>query len=349
MDFVQVGDIKLPAVLFVKGQYEAVPGWRPIDTGSFGTVEISQPTGPHLGTELTDMHPEAGTSEDALVAIKYLRYSQDAEKNKEMDRALAKEITLLKRSSEHPNILRVIGLWLNAKTQLGIVSQFADKGALSMYLETKPSFSVLTKILRDVAVGLEYLHKYPTDEKQVGIAHGDLHPANVLIMTEGEGIKAVLGDFGLCKIVDEHGMTSNSLRNTGVAGLAAYLGPELYGPGDLDDVVTEQEEQSPEYAGHRTIKGDIFAFGMLSFTTFGGDLGLGLCGRKGKVSPFSLAISIVKGRRPLKAHLELAKYHEADRAAIETYWPSIVDCWQHDAAKRPAIEQVRNKIPGATE
>lgn len=166
-------------------------------------------------------------------------------------------------------------------------------------------------------------------------------------MTDGGNIKAVLGDFGLCKIVDEHGMTSNSLRNNGVAGLAAYLGPELYRPGDLGDVETEQEEQSPKYAGHRTVKGDIFAFGMLSFTTLGGDLKPALCSGSGTaLLPMPVAISIVKGRRPLREHLLLGEDAvKLYRDAIDTYWDAITACWQHNAAKRPAIENVMDKIP----
>lgn len=150
-------------------------------------------------------------------------------------------------------------------------------------------------------------------------------------MTDGAGVKAVLGDFGLCKVVDEHGMTSSSLRANGVAGLAAYLGPELYQSEDLGTAVAPQEKQSEKYDGLRTVKGDVFAFGMLSFTTLGGDLSLALCGGNAALPPIPIAMSIVEGRRPSWEHMLLGKDADPYRDAVRTYWDVITACWHQSS------------------
>ncbi|EJD51663.1 kinase-like protein [Auricularia subglabra TFB-10046 SS5] len=314
---------RVPDKLYLDDEFEPVLGQHIIDSGSFGSIHIKKRKIDHL-----------------VVAIKYLRYSDDAEKNAAMDRVMEKEVTPL-LMCKHPNIIKVYGLSRDPVSGgVGIVTTFADKGALCAYLNTKIPPTHRYKILCDVAAGLEYLHSLPTGGDQVGVAHGDLHPwltehqGNVLIKTDGGAVTAMLGDFGLCKLVDLQGLTSVSQRPNGVPGVPAYVGPELYRSEELGQVVVPEVEQQPKYAGRRTVKADVFAFGMLAFTTLGGDIKPALCGGSDKVNNLLIGIAIVRGSRPLREHVPLSEGQEG-------YWDVIRTCWQGDASKRPTIVDVR--------
>ncbi|EJD51654.1 hypothetical protein AURDEDRAFT_159391 [Auricularia subglabra TFB-10046 SS5] len=111
------------------------------------------------------------------------------------DKMLEKEIVPL-MLCQHPNIIKILGVIRDEPApNLGIVASYADCGALESYLKRTPGADRL-KILKDVAAGLGYLH---SQLSPMGgpIAHGDLHPGNVLLQTDetGTGVVALLGDF----------------------------------------------------------------------------------------------------------------------------------------------------------
>ncbi|EJD51665.1 hypothetical protein AURDEDRAFT_111734 [Auricularia subglabra TFB-10046 SS5] len=138
---------------------------------------------------------------------------------------------------------------------------------------------------------------------------------------------AVLADFGLSKIVEQGGATSFSFRPGGTAaGLAKYTAPQIHD-------ITGQEIKPAvadhgECAGRRTVKSDVFAFGMLLFDVYGGDAAPAL-GKQDMV----VTASLIKGKRPARSAVTRKDFPA-------TYWAVIEDCWKPQAAKRPAIERV---------
>ncbi len=96
----------------------------------------------------------------------------------------------------------------------------------------------LYKSLQDIAVGMDYLHS-------VGVLHGDLKGANVLLQstaTDSRGFTCKLADFGLSCVLDLD-MTHVS---THTYGTISYMPPE---------VLTH---------GRMTRAADTYSFGMLS-------------------------------------------------------------------------------------
>jgi formylglycine-generating enzyme required for sulfatase activity len=114
-----------------------------------------------------------------------------------------------------------------------IVSAFIDGESLSERLQrmrgddasrslpvTSPAWILAaTRIVRDIAVGLEYAHRQ-------GVLHRDVKPANILL---DEHDKAYLTDFGIASLVGEPDLTQADAR----AGTPAYMSPEqTQGRGD---------------------------------------------------------------------------------------------------------------------
>lgn len=283
------------------------------------------------------IYSRKGTGPATQVAIKRMRRTSDVNDETDedllkfssaMDTALEKEITVLMRF-RHENILGFLGLTRehpDASAQPLIVTPYAKNGTLLRYLAAKETVNVdRKKLIRGVAAGLKYLHTL--DEKTgktVIVVHGDLHPRNVLIMEDG---RAVLADFGLCKIVEQGGATSFSFRPGGTAaGLAKYIAPEVHDVTgqDIKPAVANQGE----YAGRRTVKSDVFAFGMLLFDVYGGDAAPAL-GKQDMV----ITTSLIKGKRPARGDITRKDFPGS-------YWRVIEDCWRAEAAKRPAIERV---------
>ena len=94
------------------------------------------------------------------------------------------------------------------------------------------------KSLQDIAAGMEYLH-------MVGVLHGDLKGANVLLKstaTDARGFMCKLADFGLSRVLDLD-MTHISTRTYGTI---SYMPPELLSQGKM------------------TRAADVYSFGMLS-------------------------------------------------------------------------------------
>jgi serine/threonine protein kinase len=79
--------------------------------------------------------------------------------------------------------------------------------------------------LKDVASGLDYLHG-------LGVMHGDLKPANVLLKSttsDPRGFVCKVSDFGLSRVLDA-GSTHVSTRSYGTI---AFMPPELIRDGRL--------------------------------------------------------------------------------------------------------------------
>lgn len=109
----------IPDTFFLTDTFKPVQGRRPISTGAYAVVQISQSV----------------ADPSNVVAIKMLRYSEDEEGNAEMDRILLKEITPLLLAYKHRNILEFKGLVQNP---LGIVTVFVENGSLAYYLQKNP-------------------------------------------------------------------------------------------------------------------------------------------------------------------------------------------------------------------
>ena len=131
-----------------------------------------------------------------------------------------------------------------------------DNGALP--------WSEVSRIGEDILRGL-------IDAHTAGIVHRDLKPSNVFLALKGSRVRAMVLDFGVCKM---DGVDAERLTGTGESiGTVAYMAPEqIRGAARVDE------------------RADLFAFGVLVFEM--------LCGRLPHEGPSQMAILASKLENP---------------------------------------------------
>ena len=144
----------------------------------------------------------------------------------------------------HPNLLQFIGAVLDHPSgNPMIITEVMDTSLRSAYerkeLTTDPGCRpVILSIMRDVAVGLNYLHCLPDP-----IIHRDVSSANVLLESKGnKKWKTKISDFGSAKLA--------RAAVTAAAGAAVYSAPE-----SIATLYRKKRKQTP--------KMDSYSYGVL--------------------------------------------------------------------------------------
>jgi serine/threonine protein kinase len=142
----------------------------------------------------------------------------------EAQRQFTREATLLANLS-HPNLPRVIDHFIVPGEGQYLVMDFIDGDDLCSILTKREIIPVDQAIdwVAQVCEALEYLHGQTPP-----VLHRDIKPANIRITPKG---KAVLVDFGLVKLYDQHLKTTVGAR----AITPGYAPPEQYGQGKTDE------------------------------------------------------------------------------------------------------------------
>ena len=148
----------------------------------------------------------------------------------------------------HPCIVQFLGVWFEQGSRLPVLVMEYLHTTLSACLER---YGVLPEeisygILRDVALGLRYLH-----ERSPPIIHRDLSANNVLLTSN---MNAKLSDLGVAKILNLTPARMTQVTQTKAPGTPCYMPPEAL-------------TTKPKY----TTKIDIYSYGVLIIHT--------LCGR----------------------------------------------------------------------
>ncbi|KAL4442738.1 hypothetical protein ABPG77_006732 [Micractinium sp. CCAP 211/92] len=122
----------------------------------------------------------------------------------------------------------------------GSVEMCMQEGKLLYLPDGSPDQVAVLRMLIDAAQGLEYL-------ASLGVVHGDVKAANVLIST-GHGTKrgwqAKIADLGLSRLLPQNASSLNGQQQTGTA---AYMAPEVVSDGRI------------------TRAADVYAFGILMY------------------------------------------------------------------------------------
>ncbi|CAI7797659.1 unnamed protein product [Closterium sp. NIES-54] len=145
------------------------------------------------------------------------------------------EVQTLISCDECPRLLQFVGVCLDTRRRMCIVTRLMEGGTLSDLVrrrhgERLPLGDAL-RIAHDVAEGMAFLHGR-------GVIHRDLKSANVLLDSAG---RAVVGDFGVALLKGERGDMTKEV------GTYRWMAPEAFGTS----------------AWHVTHKSDVYSFGVV--------------------------------------------------------------------------------------
>ncbi|CUA76262.1 hypothetical protein RSOLAG22IIIB_12174 [Rhizoctonia solani] len=236
------------------------------------------------------------------VAIKTLRISL-SENAKHLKHA-AREVHTWGKCT-HPNILQLYGLAV-FRGRIGMVSPWMENGNLPRYLKQTPSADRRNLCLQ-ICDGLSYLHK-------IGIIHGDLKGANVLISANGT---PVLADFGNSL----HSNQTMKFTNTTSAG-------SLTVRWSAAELITG--------LGDHTEASDVYALGMTIYEILAGTL------------PYN------DKREQTIIYLVITKQEPPERPGNipigegDKLWNLLLRCWSFEPEARPSASDVGETIKTVT-
>ncbi|CEM06972.1 unnamed protein product [Vitrella brassicaformis CCMP3155] len=140
----------------------------------------------------------------------------------------------------YPNIVQFLGVCMDAKHGLMIVTELCQGGSLDRDLvKNRPlPLDVRDRFVREICEGVQYLHNH-------GILHRDLKPGNILL---GEHLVIKISDFGMTRNVQ---VTSSSSAGSKRHGMAECGGPPFEGQAPLTIitavVVRKQTPRIPDF------------------------------------------------------------------------------------------------------
>ncbi|MEV4063695.1 protein kinase domain-containing protein [Nonomuraea dietziae] len=165
---------------------EHIPGYRliePVGQGGFAVVYRA-------------LHERVGR----VVAVKILSV---ADLDERALRNFRRELEVMGRLSDHPNIVAALDTGTTPNGRPYIVMDFHEGGSLHTQLRAAgalPANEVL-RIGVKVAAALAAVH-------DAGVFHGDIKPQNILVSKYGE---PALADFGVARMLDVGQLSSNTL------------------------------------------------------------------------------------------------------------------------------------------
>lgn len=177
-----------------------------------------------------------GSCKGVEVAIKQIDWTKSRMGHKEQ-RAFDREVAIMPRTN-HENLVRFIGV-SSLSRPFRIITEFCAGGCCFELLHNSDHIELewyqLQKMCLDVALAMEYLHKF---EPQ--IIHRDLKSLNLLLsrpVLSGEDIPLVkVSDFGLSRMKDA-GADTDWGKMTIAAGTCHWMAPEVFTGTTYDEKV----------------------------------------------------------------------------------------------------------------
>ncbi|KAJ6528312.1 kinase-like domain-containing protein, partial [Mycena vulgaris] len=203
----------------------------------------------------------------------------------------------------HPNVLQFLGANTLDDTPF-VVMPYIQHNARE-FLQHQPTFDPVCDQLRDVSLGLQYLHSRK-------ICHGDIKGANILVEDSG---RALLCDFGLSRVKSD--VTSRTVREgpTTILGSRNWMAPEL---------LAGSAPKMPS---------DIYAFGMTLYELYTDEVPLSSIAHTDFVE-----LVFRLGVRPDRPEIE-----DVPKLA-DSLWTLAEQCWVQEPKARPTSGQIHDRI-----
>jgi len=181
-------------------------------------------------------------SDGSPIAVKMLSASK---KNGE---EFVNEVASISRTS-HVNVVTLLGFCLEGRKR-ALIYEFMSNGSLDKFIYRRDetlsplSWDTIYQIARDIARGLEYLHKGCNTR----IFHFDIKPHNILL---DENFYAKISDFGLAKLCPKN---ESIISLSDARGTMGYVAPEMWS----------------RNLGRVSNKSDVYSYGMMLLEMVGG-------------------------------------------------------------------------------
>jgi len=159
------------------------------------------------------------------------------------------EVASISKTS-HVNVVSLLGFCLEGRKR-ALIYEFMPNGSLDKFIYRKISevisplsWDIIYQIARDIARGLEYLHKGCNTR----IVHFDIKPHNILL---DENFFAKISDFGLAKLCPRN---ESIISLSDARGTMGYVAPEMWS----------------RNLGCVSHKSDVYSYGMMLLEMVGG-------------------------------------------------------------------------------
>lgn len=182
---------KLQDLIIREDPYKLFDSLERIDEGCFGVVYRAREkkTGQKVAIKIIKLKPETRIE------------------------ALESEISMMKASQQHANIVKYVGTYQVGDSDLWIVMEFVEGGKLTdLIIKFKFSESDIASVLKETLIALKYLHEHQR-------IHRDIKSDNILIKENGD-IK--LADFGFCVQLQ-----NEKEQRKSVVGTPYWMAPEV--------------------------------------------------------------------------------------------------------------------------
>ncbi|BBN14793.1 protein MpRLK-Pelle_L-LEC28 [Marchantia polymorpha subsp. ruderalis] len=215
----------------------------------------------------------------------------------------------------HRNIVKLLG-WCSANEQFLLVYEYMPNGSLDKALfcpadeASVLSWEVRFRIVMNVATALNHLHEGWRQK----VLHRDIKSSNIML---DEDFNALLGDFGLARLVDRR----ESLASTNVVGTFGYLAPEVVVYGKFSD------------------KADVYAFGAVALEIACGQASVDQSRPEGEKTLADLVWSSLRNGDLLRV-VDRRLAGKFDPAAIKLLLLVGLLCSHPNPDERPPMRQV---------
>lgn len=175
-----------------------------IAAGGGGELYLSKIMDPKLKSKI---------GENVIQKIVFVR-------NKASEDAFYQEVGIMVMLSKFPYFCTILGYTENP---LSMILKFYAAGSLASWLRNNAlNRTVMIKVFREMALGLELMHSYY-------LAHCDIKPQNILVEVVNGEPSSVLTDFGITQILSERIIAAKYFKIMNLRGLSVnYASPEAF-------------------------------------------------------------------------------------------------------------------------
>ncbi|XP_009777370.1 probable LRR receptor-like serine/threonine-protein kinase At5g10290 [Nicotiana sylvestris] len=238
------------------------------------------------------------------------------------DAAFQREVEMIS-VAVHRNLLRLIGFCTTPTERLLVYPYMQNLSVAYRLRELKPGESVLVwptrkRVALGTARGLEYLHEHCNPK----IIHRDVKAANVLL---DEDFEAVVGDFGLAKLVD----VKKTNVTTQVRGTMGHIAPEYLSTGKSSE------------------KTDVFGYGIMLLELVTGQRAIDFSRLEEEDDVLLLDhVKKLQREKRLDAIVDRNLNNNYDMDEVEMMMQVALLCTQPSPEERPAMSEVVRMLEG---